>query len=126
MITTSCFSIRVFLSFLFGCTTLLSTVQAEVEQNQAVSESGGSTMRNSRNNCVLAQQIIDAEELRNFKLPTWNFFENWTNWESWEASAETRKYFPYCRSGYDEDGLVGKLFPALRSIFFKEGASATC
>ena len=53
-------------------------------------------------------QIIDPEELRNFTLPNLHLYENWVDWENWESTEETRKSFPYYRSGYDEDGLVGK------------------
>ena len=52
---------------------------------------------------------MDPEELGDFSLPPLEHsMDNWTDWENWEASPEIREHFPYCRVGYDKDGLVGK------------------
>ena len=59
------------------------------------------------NGLILPSQVTDPEELKNFTLPNFHLHENWTDWEDWESSPDIRESFPYYRSGYDNDGLVG-------------------
>ena len=40
-------------------------------------------------------------------LPTAVSYEGWVDWDTWEASPDVVQSFPYCRAGYDLDGLVG-------------------
>ena len=51
---------------------------------------------------------MDPEELKGLTTPPpSHLYDDWKDWETWEASPDIAKSFPYYRSGYDKNGLVG-------------------
>lgn len=58
---------------------------------------------------IYFRQIIDPGQVNQLTTPPPNHeWDDWQDWDTWKARPEMSEWFPYYRSGYDEDGLVGE------------------